>query len=71
VLAPVSSTVSSAFPNRKWEGMMLPILISVSVTPVSYCFWARAGAKAAAMISPENPSLASCVLKYSLSARFI
>src|ERR1700738_4657383 len=64
--------------------MMLPILISVSVTPVSYFFCATAGAVAAAMISPENPSesprespserrrvLEKCVVMKSLSARFM
>src|SRR5471032_808993 len=61
--------------------MMLPILISVSVTPVSYFFCAAAGTETAAMISPERPSerpsvlkncvLKNCVLMKSLARRFI
>ncbi len=56
--------------------MMLPILISVSVAPVSYFFCATADAVAAAMISPERTSvlartLMKFVVKRSLSARFM
>src|SRR3954471_23500576 len=47
--------------------MMLPILISVSVTPLSYFFCATAGAEAAARMGAE---MASVVAK-SFSARFI
>src|SRR3978361_1231302 len=43
--------------------MMLPILISVSVTPVSYFFCAVAGAEAAAMINQQSASVLNCVLK--------
>src|SRR4051812_38005297 len=47
--------------------MMLPIFISVSVTPLSYFFCASAGATAAARRVREIPS----VFTKSLSARFI
>src|SRR5207237_2955773 len=47
--------------------MMLPILISVSVAPVSYFFCATADTEAAAMISMESPS----VVMRSLAQRFI
>src|ERR1700737_3617636 len=47
--------------------MMLPILISVSVTPVSYFFCATADTEAAAMINPESPS----DLMKSLAQRFM
>jgi hypothetical protein len=43
--------------------MILPILIWVSVTPVSYFFCAAAGIEAAAMISPERPSVLISVVK--------
>src|SRR3954465_2746793 len=46
--------------------MMLPILISVSVAPVSYFFCATADTEAAAMISMESPSVMR-----SLAQRFI
>jgi hypothetical protein len=41
--------------------MILPILISVSVAPVSYFFWARAlpGAKAIAVTAAENAAVHS------------
>src|SRR3977135_3856632 len=51
--------------------MMLPILISVSVTPGSYFFCASADTEAVAMISPENPSDRPSVLMKSLSARIM
>src|SRR4051812_11962494 len=55
--------------------MMLPILISVSVTPVSYFFCATAGALTAAMISPASPSTRPgerpSVLMKSLAQRFM
>ena len=47
--------------------MMLPILISVSVTPVSYFFCASAGIEAAARMVREIPS----VFSKSIAARFI
>jgi hypothetical protein len=52
-------------------GMMLPTLISVSVTPVSYFFCATADTEAAAMISPESPSVVISVLMKSLAQRFM
>src|SRR5258708_40349736 len=59
--------------------MMLPILISVSVTPVSYFFWAAAGRLTAAANTPASPSVLICVLigvltsdlKKSLSTSFM
>src|SRR5260370_4924064 len=56
--------------------MMLPILISVSVTPVSYFFCATADTVVRAMISAESPgALMSArtkfVVKKSLSARLM
>src|SRR5436190_8837406 len=50
---------------------MLPILISVSVTPVSYFFCAVAGRDAAVMTSPESPSVTASVLIRSLAQRFM
>src|SRR5436190_17855143 len=52
-------------------GMMLPILISVSVTPVSYFFCAVAGRDAAVMMSPESPSVTASVLIRPLAQRFM
>src|SRR5882724_11762186 len=60
--------------------MMLPILMVVSVAPVSYFFCASAGAVAAAMISPDSPrvltrdlttALTKFVVKKSLAKRFM
>src|SRR4029079_10592336 len=64
--------------------MMLPILMVVSVTPVSYFFCATADAVAAARISPESPralisdpisdlteALKKFVVKKSLAQRFM
>src|ERR1700731_4355306 len=51
--------------------MMLPILISVSVTPVSYFFCAAAGIEAAAMINPESPKKSPSVLMKSQAQRFM
>src|SRR5882672_3215043 len=56
--------------------MMLPILISRSVTPVSYFFCAAADTVAAAMISPQSPrdltrALMKYVVKKSLAQRFM
>ena len=49
------------------HGMMSPILISVSVTPVSYFFCAVADAVAAAMIVAESArALASAFMKFVL-----
>ena len=45
--------------------MMLPILISLSVTPGSYFFCAIAGTEAVAMITPESPSESPSVLMKS------
>jgi hypothetical protein len=55
---------------------MLPILISVSVTPVSYFFCAAADEVAAAMIAMESETvwtsaLMKFVLKKSLSEGFM
>src|SRR5665213_4258741 len=50
--------------------MMLPILISVSVTPVSYFFCAAAGPEAAAT-SPKNPSKRPSVLTKSQARYFM
>src|SRR5882757_5370333 len=47
--------------------MMLPILIAVSVTPVSFFYCAAADTEAAAMINPASPS----VLMKSLALRFM
>src|ERR1700730_1748597 len=55
--------------------MMLPSLISVSLTPVSYFFCATAGIETAAMINPESPSERPSekpsVLMKSLAQRFM
>src|SRR6266849_9530085 len=51
--------------------MMLPILIAVSVTPVSYFFCAAADTEAAAMINPASPSESPSVLMKSLAQRFM
>src|SRR5436190_18756970 len=52
-------------------GIMLPILISVSVTPVSYFFCAVAGRDAAVVMSPESPSVTASVLIRSVAQRFM
>src|ERR1700716_4054524 len=56
--------------------MMLPILMVVSVAPVSYFFCASAGTVAAAMINPDSPTalttaLTKFVVKKSLAKRFM
>src|SRR5258707_3628305 len=52
--------------------MMLPILISVSVAPVSYFFWASAPPEAAAnaMTAVENAAILSSCLENILSPQF-
>src|SRR6266436_4447896 len=52
--------------------MMLPILISVSVAPVSYFFWASAPPEVAAnaMTAVENAAILSSCLESILSPHF-
>src|ERR1700688_4421085 len=52
--------------------MMLPILISVSVAPVSYFFWASAPPEVAAnaMTAVENAAILSSCLESILSPQF-
>jgi len=51
--------------------MMLPILIALSVTPVSFFYCAAADTEAAAMINPASPSESPSVLMKSLARRFM
>src|SRR6478672_11709468 len=50
-------------------GMMLPILISVSVAPVSYFFCASADEVTAARISPVSPRYPAMDLTRDLAGR--